>query len=485
MLSSKVTIRQALMIQSVSKYSTVLVQLLLAAILARILSPTQYGLIAIVMVFLTFFQVLSDLGIGPAIIQYRDLDDSDYSALFTFSALLGLCLAALFCLASLPIATLYGERDLVGLCCFSSISLFFSSLNMVPNGVLLKRQQFLSVGVRLIVVTVVSGSLAIVLALQGFGTYSLAANAVMSSMFVTVWNLFATRIPVGNIHFMKPLRKVASYSAFQAGFGVVNYFSRNLDNMLIGKALGMEALGIYDKSYRLTTYPNTYLAGIASSVLQPYLAERQNDMGYLYRQWKRVAKILSLVGAPVAVILFSCSEEIVAIMYGSQWMAAVPVLQILSISVYFQVVNNPNGAMFQSANHTDYQLYHSLIATAITVIFLLLGLVTGELLLAALGVSAAYCLHTVSILYFLVRRTFGQKILPYLAAFVPEICIAVATSVVVCLLGSVLSGGAVVLFVEKAGCAVLLFVVGYAATGQFGYLKLLLGRKGKKSDSNG
>lgn len=477
MLNSKVTIRQALVIQTVSKYSTFFVQLLLSVILARILSPAEYGLIAIVSVFLTFFQVLSDLGIGPAIIQYRDLDESDYSALITFSALLGLCLMILFCWASKPIAIFYGNDSLVGLCCFSSISLFFSSLNMVPNGVLLKRQQFLSVGVRLIVVTLASGFLATVLAFCGFGAYALAANSVLNSMFVAIWNIAATRVPIGNVHFKEPLKKIASYSAFQAGFGIVNYLSRNLDNMLIGKILGVSALGVYDKSYRLTTYPNTYLAGIASSVLQPYLAERQSDTLFLYAQWKKVAKILSLIGAPVAVIMFCCSTEIIAVMYGSQWANAAQVLQVLSVSVYFQLVNNPNGAMFQSAGHTDYQLYHSLIATGITVSLLAVGLCVGNLVTVSMGVSIAYCLHTLSILYFLIFKVFKQSILDYIKLFVPELVVAAIASVAVFVISPLFSTNVLLALLLKIALIAGIFIVGYRVSGQLGHLTALLGRK--------
>lgn len=477
LLNNKVSIRQALVIQTVSKYSTFFVQLLISVILARILSPSEYGLIAIVSVFLTFFQVLSDLGIGPAIIQYRDLEESDYSALLTFSAILGLCLAALFCLAAVPIARFYGDNRLIGLCCFSSISLFFSALNMVPNGVLLKRQQFLNVGIRLIVVTVASGGFATVLALSGFGAYALAANAVLNTMFVTLWNISATRLPIGNVHFLKPLKKIASYSAYQAGFGVVNYLSRNLDNMLIGKFLGVSALGVYDKSYRLTTYPNIYLAGIASSVLQPYLAEYQEDSSFLYRQWKRVAKILSLIGAPVAVIMFSCSSEIISVMYGDQWAGAAAVLRALSVSVYFQIVNNPNGAMFQSTGHTDYQLYHSLISTGVTVSFLLMGLHVGSLVSVAVGISIAYCSHTFSIIYFLIIRIFKQNVFDYIKIFIPEVVISVISASLVLPLAPIFSGNALISLVAKIALIAGIFLVGYLASNQMSYLKALFGRK--------
>lgn len=123
------SIKKAALLQLSSKYIGVIVQLLLTVVLARLLTPEEFGLVATVTVFTNFFAILSDLGVSVGIVQYRDLTDEDISGLLMFSVLLGLALCAVFCLLSFPISALYNDSALVGLCLFSSISIIFATAN--------------------------------------------------------------------------------------------------------------------------------------------------------------------------------------------------------------------------------------------------------------------------------------------------------------------------------------------------------------------
>ena len=464
--SGGVGIRKALVIQFASKYANVLVQLLLTAVLARILSPSQYGTVAIVTVFTSFFSILADVGVAPAVVQFKDLDDNDLSGLLAFSALLGAVSAFLFCLAAYPISLVYSDPSLINLCRFASLSIFFNSADMVPNGILLRDKRFVSVGVRLLVTTIVSGVVAIFLAIAGFGAYSLVIQSVLLSVGVFAWNMASSHVKVGNIHFMPPLKRVLSYSLFQAGFTTVNYFSRNLDNMLIGSIEGASALGFYDKAYKLTTYPISFLASIVGSVLQPYLSKYQNDKEAMCEKWLSVAKLLSLLAAPVAALMICASKELVMIMFGDQWGDAVPLFQVLAVSVYFQVVNNPTGAIFQSSGRTDYMFFHSLISTGMTLVLLLLGLFSGGVLGAAVGVSCAYCLHTISLLYFLVYRTLSARPIAFAVHFLPEVFVAVVSCSLCLLLSGWFPEATFASLIAKGLVLVAAFGTGYVLTGQ-------------------
>ena len=197
-----VGLKRALAIQFFSKYASVIIQLVLTALLARLLSPEQYGVVAIVTIFKSFFAILADVGLTPAIVQFDDLDDNDISGLFTFSVVLGLVLAAVFCLLAYPVAWFYSEESLVVLCWVASLSILFNASNMVPNGLLLKAKRFANIGIRLIVVTVISGFVAVAMALNGCGALSLVVQSVVSSLCVFVWNFVGSGIIVGNRHFM-------------------------------------------------------------------------------------------------------------------------------------------------------------------------------------------------------------------------------------------------------------------------------------------
>lgn len=465
--------RSAALIQFGSKYISLGAQLAITAVLARLISPDDFGLMAIVTVFTGLFGLLSDMGVGTAIVQYRDLDERDYGALFAFSAFLAIVLTVAFCAASPLISFVYGDERLVSLCFASAPALLFSTLNMVPNGLMLKELRFAAIGVRLVVATIVSGAVAIAASALGAGCYALVLQTVSSSAIVFVWNFAARPVRQINIHFMRVLRTIFSYSVYQFGFGLVNYFSRNLDNMLIGGVLGTSALGFYDKAYKLTTYPMTAFSSVIGSVIQPFMAEHQDDVDRIYECWMRVEKLLSLVGVAVAVVFSCASAEIIEVFYGSGWEPAAPVFSILALSVYFQMMGNPSGAFFQSLGRTDYMFRVGLVNTAITIMGLLAGLIGGSIVTVAYGIAAAYCLHMLFLAHALLRRGFHR---PYscLRVFLPELIVGFFAIAIVSVIGVLLPvEGAFASLIVKLFASLTVLVTGYAITGQLRWFATL------------
>lgn len=467
-------VKWALVTQFLSKYSSVAVQLVLNALLARLLSPEEFGLLAIINVFTAFFALFADMGVGPAIIQFEDLGDDNFRALFSVSAVLGVVLSVFFCLSALPISWFYGDARLLPLCFAISPSILFNTLNMVPNGVMLRNKMFASVGKRLFVSTLVAGVFATLLAFMGAGAYALAANTVAQAFIILLWNLKATGLWFGRMGILSSLRRVFRYSAFQFGFSFINYFSRNLDNLFIGRFMGVSQLGYYDKAYKLTTYPLTGLSSIVGSVLQPYLARCQTDLSLLYRYWLRTAKLLSLVAVPIAACLFVFSDLIVFIIYGEQWGESAILLRALSVSVYFQIINNPTGSVFQSTGRTDYLFMHSIFSTGITVIGLAVGLYFGSSLSVAIGISVAYVMHTASICYFLIYKTFRGNPFTYLGHFIPEAIVGVVGVMFSLSIGLVSGLSEFSLIALEFVVLTIVLLLGYIATGQINELKRAL-----------
>lgn len=467
--------RAAALFQFGSKYVSMGAQIVITMVLARLIAPEDFGLVAIVTVFTGLFSLLSDMGVGVAIVQYRDLTEEDYGALFGFSALLAVGLAAAYCAASPLIATFYGDSRLIALCCAASPQLIFATLNMVPSGLMLKERRFDAIGVRLVCATVVSGAVAIGLALAGAGCYALVVQSALSSFIVLAWNLATRGVKRVSLRFKAPLKRIFSYSAYQFGFSLINYFSRNLDNMLIGRFMGSAQLGYYDKAYKLTGYPLSAFSSVIGSIIQPYMAEHQDEPDAIFNCFMRVEKLLSLVGAAVAAVFLCASSEIIQVFYGPGWESATPVFAVLGVSVYFQMMGNPSGAFFQSLGRTDYMFRVGLINTCITVGGLCVGLAGGSILTVAYGIAVAYCLHMFFIAYFLIHKGFGQSY-NCLKVFLPEICVGLVTAIFISLVFSFVDLPVLAALAAKILLAGGLMLLGYMATGQLKHFKELLGR---------
>lgn len=337
---------------ALAKYAGIIVQLVVTAILARLLTPEEFGVVAICTVVIAFFNQFTEMGVGVAIIQRQDLSLKDYDQLFSFSIYFGLFIGLLFFLSSYPISIWFHDSKLYLYLQLLTIQLIFNTFNMVPNALLLKAKKFKFIAERTLVLQILTGLFACVAAYYGGGGYSLLISPILTSIGV-----FFINLRYSNLHFkykfsFTPLRKIFSYSFYQFAFGMVNYFSRNLDKILTGKYIGMNLLGYYEKSYRLVLLPMQNITGVINPVVQPILAEYQDDKVRLGNYLLRILKSINMICFPISVIAFFCSKEIILLFFGPQWTAAVPCFQILCISIGFQAANHITGAFFQVANST-------------------------------------------------------------------------------------------------------------------------------------
>ncbi len=399
-------------IQFLSKYINVALQLVLTAILARLLSPEQYGVMAGITTFTGFFLLLGDMGFGPAIIQFKQLTNRDYGGIFVFSIILGTVLSIAFAALAHPISWFFRDPSYTSLCYLTCICVFFSAANMVPNGLLLKDKKFLTIGLRLIVTTVIGGAAAIFLAYRGFGTAALVWNLNITAILVFFWNLLSIRkqLSFRNIQVLKSVHTVLSYSLYQAGFSIINYFSRNTDHLIIGRFFGSAPLGFYDKAYKLTSYPIQFIPGILGTVLQPYLSAYQNNKEKLFYYQMLLTRFLAIAGSFFMYICLLCGGDIVTIMYGSQWKGCIPLFLILSGSIAFQMVMNVTGGILQSAGRTDLLFHQGLFATIIMLVLVFLGVFSKNLYILTACVSIAFFFQMFTVAYYTAVKAFNHKI---------------------------------------------------------------------------
>lgn len=417
-MSQKVTLKKAALINASGRYSKIVLALLVNAVLARILTPDDFGVIAIVTVFTTLFTSISDMGFGTAVIQRKDLSQSQIEDIYSFTGYLSVGIAVIFFICGWPIAAFFQDERYVSLCQLLSVSLFFSALNMVPNGVMNRDKRFKSLAFRTFAVYAASSIFAIVLALNGAGYYSLAVQSVVSSLATFVWNIVTTRLRFSIRFDMSSVRNVMSYSSFQFAFNMVTYISDNLPNFIVGKLFGTSDLGYYSRAATLTTYPVTNLAGVVTPVLHPILSDYQERKEIIYRNFIKVSKLLAFLGLYISAVFFIAADELTWVMYGPGWEKSVSCLRWLSIAIMPTMMNAVVAGVFQSLGETRLLFINSCINTAVTIFAIFAGsLLGGTIDSLAAWVGCSRIFHLISAHYMLISLGFGLPLRSFIKEY--------------------------------------------------------------------
>lgn len=425
---ANISIKKAALINFIAKYSNILIQLLVNSVLARILTPDDYGIVAVITVFISFFTMIADMGIGPAIIQNKKLSNRDLSEIFTFTIISGLIISIVFVLFSYPLSKIYDNNIYIYLSLILSISIFFNILNIVPNALLLKEKMFKILGIRTIIINFLCGIITIALALKGAKYYSLVINSVLVGLFTFAINYYKSNLKLQFKISFSSIKKIKQFSSYQFSFNFINYFSRNLDNLLIGKFIGKVPLGYYDKSYKLMLYPVSNLTFVITPVLHPILSDYQNNKDMIYEKYIKVVKLLALLGAFISVYCFFSADEIIRVMFGNQWGESVTSFKILSISICIQMVLSSSGTIFQATNETKKMFYAGLLGAGANILMITIGVLKGKIEYVAIGVVIAYIMNFITCYYILVKKVFNRKLIEFFMEFKTTILILIICS---------------------------------------------------------
>lgn len=311
-----------------------IIQLLSTAALARLLTPDQFGLVAMVMVISAFAQIFKDLGLSAALIQRDKVTHDQVSTIFWINTVVAVGLAFTVGISGHMIAGFYGDERLVAITYWMSTSFVFSGLIVVPQALLRRQLMMGRVAVVRIVSRLLSCGIGVVLAWTLKNYWALVAMHVTFSMFemilfflVTRWFPMLPRRHCGVGDFYK-------FGSGIAGFNIVNYFSRNLDKLLIGRFIGSEGLGNYSKAYQLLMLPITQIRTPVLSTGLPTLSALKNEPERFLHYYGKILQLLSITTMPLTAYLIVCSEDVVLILLGDNWLEAAYIFKILGFSSF-------------------------------------------------------------------------------------------------------------------------------------------------------
>jgi O-antigen/teichoic acid export membrane protein len=368
--------------------STVVLQLLrfgTAMALARLLSPAEYGLAGMVLVFSSLVILFSDLSFGAALIQRERLTEADKSTVFWTSTGVGLLLTLLGVALSWPIAAFYGEPRVQPLCAALSLGFVVSAAASTQLALLTRDMDFRVLELRLIAAAAVSSAVGISLAAAGYGAWAIISQQLVLALVSTLLLWFSSPWRPRFLFSRASLRDLGGYSANVLGSRLLFYLNRNADNILVGRFLGAAALGAYQVGYNLMIIPLQQLAGPVQDVLFPAMSRAQDDRPAVAHAWIRANRVIGALAIPALAGLMVTAPDFVSALLGDKWHSAVPVIQVLAWVGLLQSVQGVNSTVLRALDRTNLLLRYSIIVSTVSLAAFICGLPFG-----VVGVAVAY-----------------------------------------------------------------------------------------------
>ena len=463
----EISFKKAAIYNGISKYATMIVQLGISMILARLLMPEAFGIVAIVTIILNFLSLFADMGLGISIIQHPEMEKLEQRKLFSFSIVLGFIVALIMCLMAIPVAYIYHNAQYYILCPLLSVAGFFNTLNIIPNAALARDKRFDLIAIRSVLSALIPGIVAVVLSYFGTGIYALIAQYVFNSIFLFFWNYIKYPLHPTRFEFKIVLGLMGKYSLFQFLFNMLNYFTRNLDNLLIGARLGDEQLGYYNKAYTLNLYPNSIFANIFTGVLHPYIRDYINDFDTLIKRIVDIMKYISFFGVFVSMICFYCAPEIITVFFGSNWEPAILCFQMLTICMWGQMLSSVAGSVFLGIERTDQTFKCGIINIIVIVVAITIGLFNKSIVWVSFCVGIAYNLIFFITYYILIKKTLNRSFLRFMKNFLSDFVFTVLCFIGIWLFAPQLEMGLWLRMIVKSCLCLIVFLLYVLLSGKY------------------
>ncbi len=360
--------------------------------LARLLSPTEFGLLGMVTVITGFMQLFNDFGFGAALIHKSDANETDYNSVFWFNLFTGFIFSGLLIIGSTFIAAFYHNPDLKIIIISISFLFIIQAFSYVQYTLIKKALNFKVLFFAELSAIIISGCTALYLAYNHYGVYSLIVQTLLNSAIlgIIIW-INSQWMPKFKFSIVA-IKQLLKYSVPLMGSNALGYLLGNVDKILIGRFLGTASLGLYSRAYSLMIFPVGQISGVISQVMFPSLALIQNDKEKIKTIYLKMNQVISFVTFPLMALAFVLAEPFVMVVLGPQWKEMIPIFKILTIVGALQSVGTLVGNIFMALGETKLYLKVNFFSGIILILASIIGLQFG-----IIGVSIALLIATISI----------------------------------------------------------------------------------------
>jgi O-antigen/teichoic acid export membrane protein len=365
-------------------------------VLARLLSPDDFGLIGMAATLTGFLGLFRDAGLSAATVQRRDVTHEQISTLFWINLAVGVGLAACAVLLAPALVRFYGEPRLYWIVIVTGASFMFGGL-AAQHGALIAREMRFATQARVDLTALALGSaVGVVMAFFGWGYWSLVAMGLVTSFASAAGVLLASSWTPGPPRRGAGVRSMLRFGGLSTFNGFLVFLAWNSDNILLGRVWGAHALGLYGRAYQLATLPVEQLTSTLSGVAISGLSAVQDDLERLSRSFLRGYALLVSATIPIAIACPLFAEEIIHILLGEKWMGVVPIFRLLAPTSLVFALANPLSWLVMATGRVGRAVSITATVTPVVIIGILLGLSHGPTGVA-MGYSAAMALILIPI----------------------------------------------------------------------------------------
>lgn len=401
---------------SVSRVIQLLVQVSITIILARLLTPEDFGVVAISLIFVTLASLLNDMGLSAAIIQRQNITEEHLSTIFYVNIATGCFLTVVMVTISSWVASFFQKEILGSVLSLLSLNFIINPFGLIQRSLLEKHFQFFRIAWVETMALILSAAIGIGLALMGYGVWSLVWQFLSNVLGLTLlfWFLGGWRPRL--IFDIAKLKELLSFCLNLLGNNLV-YFARSLDTFLVGKFIGPLLLGYYSMAQRTVNFPSENISGIVFRVLFPAFSKIQDDKELSRASYLKVVEYIAFFTVPMMVGLYMIAPEMIRIAFGLKWEPSVILLQILCITGVVKSIGSTVGMIYLGHGRPDIAFRLEILYTSLMCISVAIGLMWG-----VVGVAVGYTAAIVviwPISHYFANRIIGLSMRRFLSTLGP------------------------------------------------------------------
>lgn len=400
-------------------------QVVVTAVLAWHLAPEDFGLLGMVSVALALVAPLNEMGMGAALVQKKDLEPGHAATVFWSQLVVSSAVAGLLALAAPLVASFFLRAELTPLLRVMCLGVPVGAAAAAPQALLLRGFQFKRVAAAETIALGVAGGVAIGLAMAGWGVWCLVAQSLTGTCLTTLLFLRLSRfnpIARGAAPRRSHLKEFIGFGGPLTGYQFLNFLSRNIDDVLIGRFLGAGALGYYTMAYRIMMFPLQKVSDVVSRVSFPTFSALQGDLARMRRAYLKGSQFIALITFPMMAAMMIVAPAFIAVVFGPAWAPVAPLVVVLSLAGMTASVGTTVGSIFLARGRTDLMLKWGAIASSCFVIAIVIGLRWG-----IMGVTVSYTATAVVLWPFsqaLANRLIDLKLSEFFRVLAPPAALA-------------------------------------------------------------